>query len=265
MPWSRRTPPLPAVAGLALLLAATGCTAGERARAPRFAVLVFTRTTGYRHASIPEGARAIRSLGAAHGFGVDVTDDEARLAEPGLRRYATVVFLSTTGDPVTGGAGRRALRDHLGRGGGFVGVHAAADAGRDWPWYRRLVGATFVQHPAVQAARLRVVDPDHPATSGLPDTWTATDEWYDLTPDPGSRLHVLVTVDTSTYRGSVLTGEQPDTWCQDVDGGRSFYTALGHDAAAFHDPYLLRLLLGGILSTAGAVPADCAPTRAPPP
>jgi type 1 glutamine amidotransferase len=247
-----------AAASLALL-----CLAAPAAQATRTAgatvpykVLVFSRTTGYHHASIPAGVAAIRTLGAQHGFTVDASTNPAVFTDAGLSRYATVVFLSTSGDPLAAAGGRAAFQRFVEHGGGFVGVHAASDGGWTWPWYGRLVGAYFAGHPRPQLALVRVEDHRNPATAGLTDRYRL-DEWYDFRTDPRAVAHVLVDVDDSSYSGSTMGADHPVTWCHYFDGGRSFYTALGHSTASFSDPFVLRQLLGGIQWTAGARPADC--------
>ena len=119
-----------------------------------------------------------------------------------------------------------------------------------------MVGAYFKQHPAQQNARVKVEDPNHPSTRGLPAQFTRFDEWYDFRTDPRGSVHVLTTVDSS-YTGSTMGADHPITWCRDFDGGRSWYTAMGHTITSFSEPKFLHLLLGGIETAAGAVPADC--------
>lgn len=263
-----------AVATLATLLltlsplgATTSCRATPEqppaANAP-FKVLVFAKTTGYRHDSIAAGIQAIEELGETHNFSVDATEDDSLFTDSNLARYATVVFLSTTGDPVGTRAGKDAFQRYIRHGGGFVGVHAAADSGYDWAWYGGLVGAYFKAHPAIQPALLKVDDQVHPATKGLPGSFTRTDEWYDFRTQPRGSVHVLTSVDDATYSGSAMGADHPTTWCHGYDGGRAFYTALGHTAESYREANFLHLLLGGILSTAGAIPANCS-VPAPPP
>lgn len=228
-------------------------TAGAAAT---YKVLVFTRTTGYRHASIPAGVAAIRALGAQHGFAVDATANPAVFTDARLAGYATVVFLSTTGNPVPTQGERAAFQRYIEAGGGFVGVHAASDGGWNWPWYGALVGAYFAEHPRQQLALVHIEDRAHPATTGLTDRYRL-DEWYDFRTDPRPDVHVLADVDDSSYTGSTMGLDHPVTWCRDYDGGRSFYTALGHASASFAEPFFLHLLLGGIQTTAGVRTADC--------
>jgi cytochrome c len=225
---------------------------------PPFRALVFSKTTGFRHDSIPEGIAAIQQLGQQHNFTVDTTEDDGQFTDANLARYDVVIFLSTTGDPLGTQAEKDAFQRYIEHGGGFAGVHAAADSGYDWAWYGGLVGAYFKQHPAIQQATVKVEDPAHPATAGLPTRWTRTDEWYDFQTDPRGRVHVLTSMDETSYSGATMGFDHPNTWCQDYDGGRSWYTGLGHSTESFAEPNFLHLLLGGIQTAAGVVPADCA-------
>ncbi|MDG4830515.1 ThuA domain-containing protein [Solwaraspora sp. WMMD1047] len=213
--------------------------------AARFDVLVFSRTTGFRHDSIPAGIEAVREIGAAAGFGVDATEHPAALAGGGLARYRVLVFLNTNGT-VLDPPGRRAVEAYVRGGGGFVGVHSAAATEYDWPFYGRLVGAYFDRHPDVQPAVVRVADPDHPATAGLPARWRRTDEWYDFRAAPAAGTRVLLTVDESTYRGGGMGAEHAIAWCHESLGGRAFYTGLGHTVAGYSDPDFRAHLAGGI-------------------
>jgi cytochrome c len=233
-------------------------TVGTRPVAARpYRVLVFTMTAGYRHASIPDGVRAIRRLGAENGFAVDEAADARPFTDAGLRPYAAVVWLSTTGNLLTAGQ-RLAFERYIRAGGGYVGVHAAADAEYGWAWYGRLVGAVFRSHPPVQRATVSTQDGRHPATASLPLHWTRVDEWYDFRANPGSQVHVLATDTPTTYPDGHRGGGHPVVWCQNHDGGRSFYVAFGHTSASWREPAFLTLVLGGIQTAAGARPADCA-------
>lgn len=222
-----------------------------------YRVLVFTKTAGYRHASIPDGVTAIRRLGAEHGFAVDEAPDARLFTDAGLRRYAAVVWLSTTGNLLTPGQ-QVAFERYIRGGGGYVGVHAAADAEYGWPWYGKLVGAVFRSHPPLQRATVSAQDRRHPATASLPARWTRLDEWYDFRANPGPQVHVLAADTPTTYPDGRRGGGHPVVWCQNYDGGRSFYVAFGHTSASWREPAFLTLVLGGIQTAAGARPADCA-------
>ncbi|HYW27293.1 MAG TPA: ThuA domain-containing protein [Terriglobales bacterium] len=218
--------------------------------APAFRLLAFSRTLGYRHDSIPDSIAAVEALGRAHGFGVDATEDADAFTTANLARYRVVLFLSTTGDVLRGGQ-RDALQAFVRAGGGFAGVHAAADALYDWPWYGGLVGAWFARHPAIQRATIHVEDGSQRSTRGLPNPWIRTDEWYDFRSNPRSSVHVLLTVDEATYQGGGMGAGHPIAWYHDYDGGRAWYTALGHLREAYSDPVFLSHLLGGIAYAAG--------------
>lgn len=231
--------------------------------APAFRVLVFSKTTGFRHDSIPAGITAIQNLGQQNNFAVDATEDDTQFTDTNLARYAAVIFLSTTGDPVVTQAEKDSFQRYIQRGGGFVGIHAASDSGYSWAWYGQLVGAYFKQHPAQQNALVKVEDPNHPSTQGLPAQITRFDEWYDFQANPRPNVHVLTTVDESSYSGGTMGADHPTTWCRAFDGGRAWYTALGHTIESFSEANFLHLLLGGIMTASGAVPANCSVSTPP--
>ena len=225
-----------------------GTTASPRPAQTR--VLVFSRTLGYRHASIPDGIAAIEELGREHGFSVDSTEDAAAFTPANLSRYRVLVFLSSTGE-VLEGSQRHALQGFIHRGGGWVGIHAAADSLYDWPWYGSLLGTWFASHPAIQPARVRVDDPKDPATRGLPNPWNWTDEWYNFRSDPRQHVHVLLTLDETSYEGGKMGSDHPLAWEHEFDGGRAWYTGLGHQPATFASPVFRSFLLAGIGYAAG--------------
>ncbi len=210
-----------------------------------FTIMVFTRTEAYRHDSIPQGIAAIEALGARHQFEVVATEDPSQFTDSNLAQFDAVVWLSTSGD-VLDEDQQAAFERYIQGGGGFVGVHAAADTEYDWPWYGELLGTFFASHPAIQEATVQIVDTAHPSTIGLPLEWTRTDEWYDFRTDPGPDVHVLATVDESTYEGGTTGPDHPIAWCHEHDGGRAWYTAMGHTSDSYIDPYFLEHLLGGI-------------------
>jgi PKD repeat protein/glucose/arabinose dehydrogenase/type 1 glutamine amidotransferase len=228
---------------------------------PSFKALVFSKTTGFRHDSIPDGIAAVQKLGLEHNFTVDATEDDSLFTDAYLAQYDVVIFMSTTGEPVGTQAGKDAFQRYIEHGGGYVGVHAASDSSYGWEWYGGLVGAYFKQHPANQQATVKVEDPAHPSTAGLPTTWSRLDEWYDYQTNPRGTVHVLTSLDETTYTGGTMGFDHPNTWCQDYDGGRSWYTGLGHTKESFVEPNFLKLLLGGIQTAAGVVAADCSASQ----
>lgn len=250
------------LAALAMLVTPGMATAhpghGDDPLNETFSALVFSKTAGFRHGdSIEAGIAAIQALGAEHDFEVTATEDAAVFNDQDLARYAVVIWLSTTGDVLNDGQ-QAAFERYIRAGGGYAGIHAASDTEYDWPWYGGLVGAYFASHPAPQLATVKVEDPAHPSTAGLPVEWEIHDEWYDFRTNPRGNVHVLASLDETTYSGGQMGPEHPISWCHDYDGGRSWYTGMGHGAATFSDPQFLQHLLGGIQSAAGAVPADCA-------
>jgi type 1 glutamine amidotransferase len=253
------------MAGALSVSAANAAAKPAAAVASPYRVLVFSKTTGFRHDSIPAGIAAIQTLGRQNGFTVDATEDDTLFTDANLAQYAAVVFLSATGDPVSTQPEKDAFQRYIEHGGGFVGVHAASDSGYTWPWYGKLVGAYFKQHPAQQNALAKVEDPNHPSTRGLPASFTRFDEWYDFQSNPRGAVHILTTVDDSSYTGSTMGADHPTTWCQNYDGGRSWYTGMGHTIASFTEANFLHLLLGGIQTAAGVAAADCSVAGPPPP
>ncbi len=241
---------------LALVLLLAGCAAAPRPAAePGTRVLVFSRTAGFRHDSIPAGIAAIRDLGTG-GFAVDATEAPGAFTTDNLHRYRAVVFLTTTGD-VLDDRQQGAFEGYVRGGGGYVGVHAATDTEYGWPFYGELVGAWFASHPAVQPARIHVEDPNHPATAGLPALWSRTDEWYNFRTDPRPSVHVLLTLDESSYTGGTMGADHPIAWCHPVGRGRSFYTAGGHTREAYREPEFRAHLLGAIRWAAGLATGNC--------
>jgi len=245
-----------AVVGIATVSLIARSSDPEAKPKPRAQVLVFSKTAGFRHDSIPAGIAAIRGLGRANGFSVSATENAKAFTPRRLRGLAAVVFLNTTGD-VLGPSQQRAFKRYVRRGGGWVGIHSAADTEYGWPFYGRLLGAYFKQHPAIQQATIDVGDRSHPSTRHLPAQWTRTDEWYDFRSNPRGAVHVLATLDESTYSGGTMGADHPIAWCHRFKGGRAFYTAGGHTIGSYSEPEFRRHLLGGILWAAGLAKGGC--------
>ena len=223
-------------------------------------VLVFFKTAGYKHGSIPSGIAAIQKLGAENKFDVDTTTDVTKFTKDNLKQYATIVFMSPTGKVFKDSVNKEALKNYINNGGGFLGVHSATDFEYDWAWYGKLVGGYFLGHPRknVQEAVLTVVDNKNASTKTLPTTWKRTDEYYSF--KPGSNpadLHVLITLDENTLAYATnedrlkMGANHPIAWYHDYDGGRAFYTALGHTNETFSDPLVLDHLRGALQYTMG--------------
>ncbi|MEU0101289.1 ThuA domain-containing protein [Streptomyces sp. NPDC006267] len=223
-------------------------------------VLVFSKTAGFRHDSIPTGIAALKELGKDSNITVDSTESAAQFTTSNLARYDAVAFLSTTGD-VLNAEQQKAFENYVATGGGYVGIHAAADTEYDWEFYGGLVGAYFDSHPHIQPATVRVEDHDHPATEHLDEEWERTDEWYNYGTNPRDNAKVLATLDETTYTGGNMKGDHPISWCQTYQGGRSFYTGLGHTKESYAEPAFRSHVLGGLRYATGQVKADCKPDK----
>src|SRR5690349_18547543 len=238
----------------------------------RFSALVFTRTAAFRHTDcISQGTAAIGQLGGRNHFEVDATEDPNQFTDANLAQYDVVIFLCTTGD-VLDDTQQAAFERYIRAGHGYVGIHSASDTEYDWAWYGRLVGAYFRDHPGVpgvnqqfQVATMNVEDRRSAATWFLPRRWSREEEWYNFRTNPRDSVHVLLSVDERTYDprgysvpgGSPPMGDHPIAWCHRYDGGRSFYTALGHKGDYWTEPLLLSHVLGGIEMAAGRARFDC--------
>lgn len=208
-------------------------------------VLVFSKTEGYRHTdAIKAGQQALLQIGKDHEVLIDTTDDASQFNEASLKRYNAVVLLNISGE-VFNTEERVSLQRYVQAGGGVLAIHAAADAERYWPWYGRMIGAYFDSHPPVQQGSFRKTAYDHPATSFLPDTFSRKDEFYNfqqVSPD----IKVLVTLDEHSYEGGNMGDQHPAVWCQEFEGGRSFYTSWGHLKENWGEPFFLRQVWEGL-------------------
>ncbi|GAA0514701.1 glycosyl hydrolase [Paractinoplanes deccanensis] len=243
------------VAGAVLLTLAGTALPASAADAP-YDVLVFSKTAGFRHDAIATGIQTLRDLGAANSFTVTATEDANAFTTSNLAQYEAVVFLNTTGDVLTSSQ-ETAFESYIRGGGGYVGVHAAADTEYTWSFYGQLVGAYFSSHPAIQQVTTRVQDRGHASTAHLPQAWTRTDELYNYSTNPRSTAHVLATLDESTYSGGTMGSDHPIAWCKTIDSGRSWYTGLGHTQASYSETNFRNHLLGGLRYAANRSKADC--------
>ena len=238
-------------------------SAAAAAAGETFDALVFSKTAAFRHSSIDEGVAAIQRLATENNFTVTATEDAAAFTDANLERYEVVIFLSTTGD-VLNETQQGAFERYIQGGGGYAGIHSASDTEYSWPWYGNLVGSYFDGHPpGTPSASVKVEDPAHPSTAGIESRWQRTDEWYNYRSNPRGKVHVLASLDESTYGGGAMGHDHPIAWCQDYDGGRSWYTGMGHTEDSYTEPKFLQHILGGIQTAAGVLPSDCAATLEP--
>ncbi|MEO6313634.1 MAG: ThuA domain-containing protein [Chitinophagaceae bacterium] len=210
-----------------------------------YRVLVFSKTEGYRHAAaIAAGQNALFQLAAIHHFSIDTTEDAGRFNEDTLKKYSAVILLDISG-AVFNEEQRVNFKRFVQAGGGVLAIHASADAERDWPWYNKLIGAYFDTHPPVQNGMFYTADKNHPANASIPDSIQRSDEFYNfqsVSPD----IHVLMTLDEKTYTGGKMGLAHPAVWCQEFDGGRSFYTSWGHSKESWKEPVFLQQVWNGL-------------------
>ena len=212
-------------------------------------ILVFSRTLGYRHDSIPSGIAALTEIAEESGHAVDATEDPSVFTSRGLVAWDAVVWLSTSGE-VLETEQRTAFADWLRGGGAYIGIHGATACEYEWAEYEQISGAVFTDHPEVQNAIVRVADAAHPSTADLPPEWRHRDEWYNFRRPPQHKT-VLLTVDEESYAGGTMGAMHPVAWHGTHGAGRTWYTALGHDSAAFDDPLFRTHLRGGLRSVLG--------------
>lgn len=237
----------------ACLLTLIGCLFAPITFAQQFSVAVFSKTASWHHESINEAVTAVRELGKLHHFDVFWTDDPNRLFKDDmLTKYSVVMFLLTSGD-VLNEEQQAVFQRYIRRSGGFVGVHSAADTEHGWPWYNQMLGHMFVRHPAIQTAMVKVENRDFPGLERLAPRFLATEEWYEFDASRSPGLRYLLSVDESTYQTSEQRRAEaksvpfhPISWYQSYDGGRAFYTALGHLPQTYSDPLFMHHLYGGI-------------------
>ncbi len=249
-----------------LLLIAVLCLPGSIEASPvhktdshGFKALVFSKTDGFRHTSIETGIATIQDLAADHSFEVVATENASAFTDSNLSEYDVVIFLNTTGD-ILDQSQQDAFERFIRAGGGFVGIHSAADTEYDWPFYGELVGGYFDSHPQVQEATILVADNTHPSTASLPERWVRQDEWYNYRDNPRGTVHVLATLDESSYTGGTMGVDHPTAWCHIYEGGRSWYTGGGHSGTAYAEPLFRDHLLNGIEWAAGVLEGECGAT-----
>jgi type 1 glutamine amidotransferase len=214
-------------------------------QAQKTEILVFTKTLRSRHASIENGKELLKEFAKTHRWKLTFTEDSNLFESTDLNKYKTIIFLNASGN-VFNKVQQVAFKKYINQGGSFVGVHAAATVEYDWPWFGDLVGGYFQGHPLPTTATINVVDSNHPATADLDKKWTRKDEWYNYK-YLNKNVNVLLTLDESTYEGGTHGDYHPISWYHKYDGGRAFYTGLGHTQETYAEPAFKKHLLGGIL------------------
>ncbi len=208
-------------------------------------MLLFSKTSGFRHGSIGKGLETMEALGLTVNVESTATEDAQIFNASDLSEFDLVVFLNTTGN-ILNDEQQEAFESFIQSGGSFMGVHSATDTEYDWAWYGDLVGAYFDGHPNRQDAVIEVLTTAHPATMGLGATWNRFDEWYNFR-DINPSINPLLNLDEDSYQGGTNGENHPISWYHEFDGGRSFYTGMGHTEASYDEPQFQEHLLGGIL------------------
>jgi len=227
---------------------------------PHPRVLVFSKTGGFRHDSIPTGIETIKAIASEYDLQVTASEDASVFSKEGLSHYDVVVFLCTTGDVLSGNQ-ETAFQEFIEQGGGYVGIHAAADTEYDWPFYGKTVGAYFKSHPAIQKAKVKIEDRSFAASYFLPEEWERTDEWYSYRANPRENVNVLASLDESSYQGGGM-GDHPIAWWNEIGQGRSFYTGFGHTKESYGEPNFRRMIGEAIVwSAQGKRPDTAADVR----
>jgi len=230
------------------------CNYSAYAQSKQFKALLVTTTRGWHHESVHAGVLAIQQLGVRNYFDVVLLQDPKGFTDKFLEQFRVVIFLNTTGD-ILDSAQQKVMERFIQSGKGFAGIHSASDTEYDWDWYTRLVGRMFFIHPVIQTARVTIVDSAFSGLQGFAGNKLWTDEWYEFGPEKVNDLRYVLAVDESSYNPLVQWGAKkgagmgkfhPVAWYHNYDGGRAFYTALGHLPAIYSDPVFLDHVYAGI-------------------
>ena len=222
--------------------------------AEQFNVLLFTKTNDYHHKSVTSAVPAVQTLARKHHFSIDWHENPALINAQNLEQYDVIVFMLTDGD-ILNEEQKQAMKQFVQSGKGFVGIHSASNTENNWDWYTRMVGRTFHIHPKVQTAKLSVIDRKFPGMERMPDKFLWTDEWYEFGTEHSGTLNYILSADESTFDPVVAWEEKsgkgmgdfhPLAWYHEYDGGRAFYTALGHLDAVYNDTLFMEHVYGGL-------------------
>ena len=239
--------------GLGLLLC-THALLAQTINWKKIKVLVYTKNgVGFVHDNIENSIIALKAMGEQYGFSVDATEDPSVFTDENLQQYDALVFSNTNNDVFDTDAQRVALMRYIQAGGGFVGIHSASGTERKWKWFKQLLGATFYWHDKYQPFTVNIIDAKHPSVAHLPRKWVRVkgDEFYYLK-QMNVNLHVVAVNDATTLEGEnerrldTFGDVFPSVWCQEFDGGRSWYTSLGHGKEDYMDEEFRKHILGGI-------------------
>lgn len=205
-------------------------------------VLVFSKTSGFRHNSISTGIKMLSDLSQTRKWNLTATENADIFSSDFLKNFDVVVFLNPTMD-VLNEDQQKEFESFMNSGKGFVGIHASADCEYDWAWYGQLNGAFFKTHPASQMGTVIFEDTNHPSMAAFKgmETYRTIDEWYTFKENPRAKVHVLARLDETSLDAKTLQddkwkmGDHPLIWYQELGNSRSYYTVFGHTPEAFQD------------------------------
>ncbi len=218
-------------------------------------VLIYTKNgKGFVHDNIESSIKMLKLLCEENDIEYDVSEDPALFTEDNLAQYDALIFSNSNNEAFDNDEQRLAFKRYIQAGGGFVGIHSACGSERQWPWFWKMLGGTFVRHCPYQPITVKIIDPDHPSTDFFNGDWAWEDEGYYLeylNPD----IHVLLAHDMNSindngkdkYPGKIFGDLFPSAWCHEFDGGREWYTTYGHNKTHYQDPNFMKHVLGGIL------------------
>jgi len=230
-------------------------------------ILVFSKSIGFVHSSIPHGRQALKLMGEKTGAYTATLDDDPSvfgdLAE--LSRYDAVVFNNPCGNAVPDPQQRKNLLEFVRKGGGFAGIHCAAHV-TDWPEYVDMVGCFSISHPwSSKPSYLLVEEPEHPLVRSFGEgSFSHLDEIYVFRNFSREKSRVLLSLDKTKTNMNVphspgKDADYPLSWVHRYGKGRVFYCGLGHYPAVFWNESVLSHYLAGIQYVLGDVEAEDTP------
>ena len=233
--------------GIILILTSSFCVASQH-------VLIYTKNgKGYVHKNIAASVKCLEKICKDNGWTFETTDDASVFTAENIKTFDVLVFSNTNNETFDTDEQKQVFKDYIQNGGGFVGIHSACGSERKWPWFWANIGCKFVRHPKLQPFKMKVIDKKHPSTAHLGDTWQWEDECYFMNElNPGMKVLLAVDLKTITddkkdeYPGRIFGDYFPLAWCQQFDGGRQWYTALGHKDEHYQDENFIKHLTGGI-------------------
>ena len=240
------------ILGLLLFLWSPFCMAAEKK------VLIYTKNgtagKGYVHKNIPASVACLKKICKQNQWAYEVSDDPSLFTKEKIGAFDVLVFSNTNNEAFDTEEQKKVFQAYIRGGGGFVGIHSACGSERQWPWFWANLGGKFIRHAKRQSFEIKVIDKEHPSTAHLDDIWQWEDDECYFVDEMNPDIHILLAVDLRTiedkrkeiYPGRVFGDYFPLAWCHEFDGGRQWYTALGHKIEHYKDNNFIKHLTGGI-------------------